>query len=102
LGVLVRSPEPLNDPKTPKKVRDGDSQDADLNGLIQLQVGALNSSNFKIIHSKDNANAFVTNADGTLTMPTGTYEFTFEYRLFDGNDYSLVGIPITDVAINVI
>ncbi|MCX6312076.1 MAG: hypothetical protein NT084_10635 [Bacteroidetes bacterium] len=91
IGVLVRCPEPFNDPKIPSAV---------LQTTLSLNVtiGNLNIPGFTVFFSKDNSKAFITNDDASLNMPVnGNYAFTFTYKQFDGNQYSTVGSAITVV-----
>ncbi len=82
LGVLLRSPEPFNDPKLP---------------VDQLKLG-LQATGFGsgalIYFSKDAARVFVTNSALDLLSGQGTQQlgFQFQYRLFDGADYTAVKV----------
>jgi len=82
LGILLRSPEPFNDPKTPI---------AELNSTILMEVntgsGYDSSTNYAVQFSKDRASAFVTNADNSLNVLRGTHRFTFTYKLYNGSAY---------------
>jgi hypothetical protein len=81
LGILVRNPEPFNDPKLPPSV------------LNQTLTVLLNSfvSGFTMIFSKDRAKAFITNSGpNSLNMSTGNYLFTFQYILYNGTTYAPV------------
>lgn len=83
LGILIRNPEPLNDPKI--KV-------ADLTNALTMMVdtgsGYDSASLYKVLYSKDKASAFITGMDNLLNIPVGTHQFTFVYRLYDGSAYA--------------
>lgn len=87
LGILVRNPEPFNDPKI---------EEATMADTLKLQVNLGNANDYVVIFSKDNANAWVTNSDGSMNMPLGDYKFTFKYKQFDGHNYIDVA-TISDV-----
>ena len=74
LGILVRSPEPLNDPRLPLQELE--------TGLIADQA----SNPLRVYFAKDAGRAFITN--DTMTLPAGQVDLTFRYRLFDGSDYN--------------
>ncbi|MGZ4059591.1 MAG: hypothetical protein ACXVPU_11195, partial [Bacteroidia bacterium] len=82
LGILLRSPEPFNDPKTPL---------AELLSTIQMEVdtgsGFGSSTDYTVYFSKDRASAFVTNANNSLNVPRGVHRFTFTYKLYNGSLY---------------
>ena len=80
IGIIVRNPEPFNDPKIPEN---------DIKDTIQLS--AINGSavnNFKAVFSQDKTQAFVSNT--ALNIPAGTATFTFRYKQF--NIYQVVEI----------
>jgi hypothetical protein len=76
LGLLVRSPEPLNDPKIPGSV---------LAGSITLSVNGGPATDHKAIFSKDLANVFISNP--ALSLVAGPVVLTFKYYQFNGADY---------------
>jgi len=79
LGVLIRNPEPLNDPKLPEN---------ELEDTVSLSVNGTSRSMNQVIHSKDNAVAFVTNSNNALSMSTGAYDFIFKFKLYNGTAYN--------------
>jgi len=84
LGLLVRSPEPLNDPKIPAAI---------LAGSIALSVNGGPATDHKAIFSKDIAGVFISNA--ALSLTAGPVAFTFKYYQFNGADYQeLKSIPV--------
>jgi len=70
IGIIVRNPEPFNDPKIPA---------ADLSNTLQLLLG--NTSSYKVIFSADNTQAFISNTG--LNLSNGTAQFTFRYKQYD-------------------
>ena len=75
IGIIVRNPEPFNDPKIP---------DSDLSDTIQLAVGSTPASNYKVIFSQDKTQAFISNT--ALNIPTGDATFTFRYKEYGIDD----------------
>lgn len=84
LGILLRSPEPFNDPKTPA---------TPLNDCIQMEVdtgsGYGNPLDFITFYSKDKASVFITNKDFSMNVPRALHRFTFRYKLYNGNSYAI-------------
>lgn len=82
LGILIRNPEPFNDPKLPA---------TEVETSIRLSLNGGSESDFIAIHSKDLSQVFVTNADGSMSLPAGaTCAFTFDYKQWDGAAYAPV------------
>jgi hypothetical protein len=79
LGVLVKNPEPFNDPKIPEsEIRDS----------IRLSVNGGDPGLYKAVYSKDLSQAFLTNKDNSMSLPPGaTCTFTFDYKQWDGAKY---------------
>ena len=74
IGIIVRNPEPFNDPKIPE---------SDLSDTIQLSVKIANgssTSNYIVIFSQDKTQAFISNT--TLNIPSGEATFTFRYKQY--------------------
>ena len=78
LGMWIRCPEPFNDPKLPA---------SELETTIRLSINGDAESNYEAIFSKDKREVFITQASHALDMPTGSYQFTFDYREWDGSQY---------------
>jgi hypothetical protein len=84
IGLLIRNPEPLNDPKITPSV---------LAGSVTLSVNGGPAADHKVIFSKDNANAFISNA--ALNLSSGNFVFTFKYYQFNGAVYQeLDSVPV--------
>ena len=82
LGLLVKNFEPFNDPKMPA---------SDVAGTLRLSVNGGSTALYKAIHSKDLAQAFLTNTDNSMNLPAGaTLDLTFDYKQWDGGAYATV------------
>ncbi|MCW3085910.1 MAG: hypothetical protein JWP12_3276 [Bacteroidetes bacterium] len=80
LGILIRNPEPFNDPKIPI---------AELNDALVMLVdtGSGFGGSYTTYYSKDRASAFITNSDHSMNVPKAMHQFTFLYKLYDGYAY---------------
>ncbi len=82
LGIVVKNPEPFNDPKIPA---------VDVADTIRLSVNLGDSALYKCLYSKDLSQAFVTNSDNSMSLPAGgSLDFTFDYKQWDGSKYATV------------
>ncbi len=78
LGILVKNPEPFNDPKMPLS-----------EAVTTITMTVNGGSSYKALLSKDYSQAFLTNDDNSMNIPSGaSIVVTFDYRLWDGNDYT--------------
>jgi hypothetical protein len=90
LGMVVKSPEPFNDPKIPA---------ADAASTIRLSVNGGDTALYKCVFSKDLSQAFVTNSDNSMSLPAGgTLDFTFDYKQWDGSAYT----PVDTAAVHLV
>lgn len=80
IGVLVRNPEPFNDPKIPL---------ADIVGTLLMDQPSA-SGPFKVFHARDRARAFV--ADPGLDLSLLDLTFTFTYLTWDGAAYAQASV----------
>lgn len=87
LGVLIRNPEPFNDPKIPN---------AEILDTIEATFGG--NTLDKKIFSKDYKNVFLSN--GTMNITTGIYEFVFDYKQWDGAQYTSLATVNVSIEIN--
>ncbi len=71
IGIIVRNPEPFNDPKIPEN---------DLNDTIQLSIDGSPVNQYKAIFSRDRTQAFVGNS--SLNIPSSDAVFTFRYKQY--------------------
>lgn len=104
LGILIRNPEPFNDPKLPKA--DPNLSSTELTETLEVRqwmgfrpavLG--NASDFYVIHSKDRSKMFVTGRNLNFDMNAlARYLFTFKYKLYNGTSYATVSS--VDVEIN--
>lgn len=95
LGILIKNPEPFNDPKIP-------TASLDAKKVVELRVDGGASNLFKCVYSKDTSALFVTGADNALAMPSGNYVFTFRYLEWDRNlkDY-VVAATVADLSFTI-
>jgi hypothetical protein len=93
LGILLRSPEPFNDPKTPL---------SELANTIQMSVDMGTKNDYKAHFSKDRASAFITRTNNTMNVAKGTHHFTFRYKLYNGNVYVEKAIEQIDIDFNTV
>ena len=80
-GILIRNPEPFNDPKLDVTL---------LAATVQLTLTASDNTvsapdQFIYIHSRDTSSLFITNA--AMNIPTGNIQLSFRHQIFNGNDY---------------
>jgi len=78
LGVLVRNPEPFNDPKIPA---------SDAAKTIVLSQG---QKTFRTLYSKDRSRAFLSEA--SLNLALVDLDFTFTYLTYDGATYAAASV----------
>lgn len=85
LGILVRNPEPLNDPKLPAAEKQrtvaAKLQGADLISLV----------------AKEPSRIFISNA--SMDLPVGDVEYTFNYFLFNGSLFALKDQRIVTITV---
>jgi hypothetical protein len=76
IGILLRNPEPFNDPKVPS---------VNLDATITLSQQNEPPAVFTTLYSKDRSRAFIGNA--TLDLALHDLDFTFTYLEYDGASY---------------
>lgn len=76
VAVWIRNPEPFNDPKLPSDV---------LERSLRVMDGANIDLSYKVLFSKDGAQAFVMHP--AKVIPVTQMQFRFAYIEWDGNDY---------------
>lgn len=81
LGILIRNPEPFNDPKLPL------SELSNTVKMILSTAGQVISAAGQLIyiHSRDTSAVFITNA--AMEIPAADMQLNFRYKIFNGNDY---------------
>ncbi len=100
-GILIRNPEPFNNPKIPKANQElipSDPLEAAKETLTAGFYTGITWADCYVIHSKDHSQMFVTARDFSFDMPLDkVVEFTFAYKEFTGlayEDVSTVAVPI--------
>ncbi|WP_343631335.1 hypothetical protein [Fluviicola sp.] len=103
LGILIRNPEPFNDPKLPKADPNLSSTEPTETLEVRQWAGTRmaslgNASDFYVIHSKDRSKMFVTGRNLNFDMDAfATYQFTFTYKLYNGITYATVSSVVVDI-----
>ena len=85
VAVWVRSPEPFNDTKLPDDV---------LPRTLRVMRGTLPDPRYKVLFSKDRAQAVVMNSHRLIPA---TLKFRFAYVEWDGSDYVDRSVVVTDI-----
>jgi hypothetical protein len=86
LGILIKNPEPLNDPKTPIPVPVTPSPIHP----VRLSVNGGPVTAYQALYSKDFSQVFIYKGDLSLNIPAGaSLAFHFDYVLFDGVAYTV-------------
>lgn len=86
LGLLVRSPEPFNDPKLPT---------VEMGRTLLVTDTANVNAQFTHVFSVDNASIFITNA--ALSLPLSTLNLAFSFLKYNGVAYepaATVNVPV--------
>lgn len=90
IGILIRNPEPFNDPKIPIGV---------LNQSLDVAIGSLSQdAGLNLIFSKDRSKIFITNP--AMNLSPDNYFFTFRYFEFSGTAYNAVDTQIVQITIS--
>lgn len=84
VAVWIRSPEPFNDTKLPDDV---------LPGTLRVMRGTTTDPRYKVLFSKDRAQAIVMNQHGLIPA---AMKFRFAYVEWDGSRYVNRSVVITD------
>lgn len=82
VALIIRSPEPFNNPKMP--------QDEVLDTITILDGLANEDTSYKKLFSKDYSQVIFMN---TALEITGPLDLKFTYKIWDGNAYSVPGLP---------
>ena len=79
IGVLVKNPEPFNDPKVPFD---------DMTGPRMIEMRVNGGGTFEVLTAKDNASVLITTTGMNTNISNGdTLEFDFRYVQYDGVSY---------------
>ncbi|MDL2325844.1 hypothetical protein LJC67_02100 [Bacteroidales bacterium OttesenSCG-928-A14] len=90
IGLLIRNPEPFNDPKLPSE---------EITKTIQVlnQNGSVNA-NYKVLYSKDYSQAIIMKVSGQSF--DNQFDMLFKYILWDGSCYAAQSEVNVNVVIN--
>jgi hypothetical protein len=89
LGILVKSPEPFNDPKLPP---------GEMENTLSITDQVTQSNDFIYVFANDNASIFITNP--SLSLPANALNITFRQILYNGITYSVNNNEVITVSIN--
>jgi hypothetical protein len=83
IGILIRNPEPFNDPKIPVEI---------LTDAVEVRVfdgeDYVDPELFTALHSKDRSQVFITLSNHSFDLSTTSkLEFTFNYKIYNGVVY---------------
>jgi hypothetical protein len=88
VAILVRNPEPFNDPKLPV---------GELTSTLTLSVNSGSTSGYQNVFSKDRSKIYVTRSSSSISAGSG--EFTFQFKLYDGTAYSVVSTETATITL---
>lgn len=88
VAILVRNPEPFNDPKLPVD---------ELATTLTLSVNAGSTSGYLNVFSKDRSKIYMTRS--TSSISTGSGAFTFQFKLYDGTAYAVVSTETATITL---
>jgi len=83
LGLLIRNPEPFNDPK----LSSGILADTVMLTVFGQSEGIFGPEVFVYIHSRDTSGVFITNIE--MDLPVGQAKIQFRYKEFNGLNYDV-------------
>lgn len=90
VGILIRNPEPFNDPKIPFAEFSNSSVTPGETLIVSEFTGGswTNENNYVVVHSKDKSQLFVTMRNFSFDLdPQSKLKFTFKYKQYNGLDY---------------
>jgi len=95
LGIIIRNPEPFNDPKLPA---------AELANTFQLTMTQQDGTvippgDFTYIYSGNTSAVLITNS--SMQLPVGDIVFFCTYKIFNGTDYDTVHEDYTSPAVTI-
>ncbi|MCK8523077.1 hypothetical protein M0D21_15980 [Aquimarina sp. D1M17] len=101
VGILVRNPEPFNDPKTPLDIITGTENQSQQAFAILNEDGTVDND-FKILYAKDYAQCIIMKQENTTIQITEPLlDFRFKYLRWNGNQYEVKDeVVVSDVLIN--
>lgn len=97
IGILIRNPEPFNDPKIPVEILEDAVTVQVFNGTIYVDAPEL----YTAVHSKDRSQVFITLSDHSFNMnQTDKLRFIFNYKIYNGVAYENDPASITAAKID--
>lgn len=88
VAILIRNPEPFNDPKLPA---------SELVTTLTLSVNAGSTSGYLNVFSKDRSKIYLTKSSSSISSGSG--EFTFQFKLYDGAAYTVVSTETATITL---
>jgi hypothetical protein len=103
LGILLRNPEPFNDPKLPEELLTDSNMNPVIGGAFEINLTPPEPDEETsyipiVIHSKDRSKIFVT-FEGMILLE-GTYDFIFRYFLYNGYEYLANDVQNININVN--
>lgn len=95
LGIIIRNPEPFNDPKLPAD----ELADTFQLTLTQADSTVIPPTGFTYIYSGDTSAVLITNSN--MAVSGGEIVFTCTYKIFNGTDYDTVHEDYTSPSITI-
>jgi hypothetical protein len=96
LGILVKNPEPFNDPKTPLNPPIVPA----ITPPVRVSVNGGPSTDYEALYSKDFSQVFLYKKNLSLSIPAGaTLAFAFDYVLFDGVSYTVAASESVNITL---
>lgn len=89
LGLLIRNPEPFNDPKLPVDL---------LADTVFMEVPGNEDITFRYIHARNTSAVLISN--DTMNLQGGLVQLTFKYKIFNGENYTTTYELYTSPAFN--
>ncbi len=102
VALLIRNPEPFNDPKIPLDIIDG-TKNRNNQGFAVLQANNTLDTNYKILYSKDYSQILVMYKQNSLIAITANQlNMRFNYLKWNGNRYLKqdVSVDVRGIVIN--
>lgn len=100
LGILVKNPEPFNDPKTPIIPPIAPPVVPPITAPVRLSVNGGAWMAYEALYSKDFSQVFLYKDDLSLNIPAGaSLAFEFDYVLFDGVAYTVAASELVNITL---
>lgn len=103
LGILIRNPEPFNNPRIPIANPETPSITEMETLAVSMDIGSGygETDEFYVIHSKDRSQMFVTLRNYSFDLPEDAkYAFKFSYKEFNGVDYDTTDVLVENIQFN--